>query len=148
MNKKKTPKVKENPSPTKQPKIASSPTSYHHLKPAWRLSIIETAELYGWHTLDRNKLIYIKDKLTAFESMTWAEILVKGKKFNHAVEVRELCKDAQNRLEAIRQNDIDELVSLRLSGIERVWGILDQGILTLLWWDPDHSVCPSLPKNT
>ena len=37
-----------------------------------------------------------------------------------------------------------DMHSLRLSGQERVWGILDQGVLSVLWWDPDHAVCPSL----
>jgi len=38
----------------------------------------------------------------------------------------------------------DALVSLRLSGKERVWGILQENALLLLWWDPGHEICPSI----
>ncbi len=74
--------------------------------------------------------------------MTWAELL--GGKQNHNVSVSDLCKAARQRLEEIGQDDIDELLSLRLSGKERVWGILSEGVCTLLWWDPEHQVCPSV----
>jgi hypothetical protein len=62
--------------------------------------------------------------------------------------VGELCKTARDRLEDLRLEDIDELVSLRLGGAERVWGIRDGNVMLLLWWDPEHAVCPSLKKHT
>jgi hypothetical protein len=105
-------------------------------------------EPYGWHTLDTQTLRYVHEKLTHFEGRTWGEILVQDKKSNHSVEIDQLCSEAKSRLSEIGQDDIDELVSLRLSARERIWGILDQGILTLLWWDPNHNVCPSKLKNT
>ena len=106
---------------------------------------MEFADPFGWHTLDAPRLQYIREKLSFFETMTWEEILVKAKKQNHSVSVAGLCREAQARLNDIcRGNiDIDEVVSLRLTGKERVWGILDRGVLSLLWWDPDHAVCPS-----
>ena len=55
---------------------------------------------------------------------------------NHEVEVGRLCTDARKRLVALHLDDIDKLVSLRLSGKERVWGIRDADVLQLLWWDP------------
>ena len=109
---------------------------------------MELADRYGWHTLDRYKLLEIQDKLSCFETMTWAEILVGGRKRNHFVKVYRLCKDAQARLTETGQADLDQLVSLHLSGLERVWGKLDAAVLTLFWWDPNHEVCPSLLKHT
>ena len=64
-------------------------------------------------------------------------------KHNHNVGIQRLCKSAQDRLNAMKQYDPDEILSLRLSGTERVWGILADGICTLVWWDPEHQVCPS-----
>jgi len=43
----------------------------------------------------------------------------------------------------MKQYDVDEMLSLRLSGTERVWGILADGICTLVWWDPEHRLCPA-----
>jgi hypothetical protein len=111
---------------------------------------MELVEPYGWHNLDARGIGSVRSRLSDFETMTWAEILVEGKKFHHAVSVEQLCKEARDRLNHLfRGNiDVDELVSLRLSGKERVWGILDNGVLALLWWDPQHQVCPSLLRYT
>jgi hypothetical protein len=109
MSKKKQPKTKITPSPTKQPKIASSPDSYNKMNPCWRISKIEMEGAYGWHNLDTETLVYIKDKLAHFESMTWSEILVDAKKFNHSVNVEDLCTEAQTRLREIKQDDVDQL---------------------------------------
>jgi hypothetical protein len=131
-------------SPQKQPRIANDPTSFNDKKPSWRVSRMEFADPFGWHTVTANELSHIRQKLSNFESMTWNEILVKAKKNNHSVAVDALCAMAQKRLRDIHYGDLDELVSLRLGSIERVWGILQEGVLIILWWDPEHRVCPSL----
>jgi len=106
---------------------------------------MELADPYGWRSVTRETLLYIREKLANFESMTWSEILVNGKKRNHYIKVSEITSEARRRLEA-KALALDEVVSLRLSGAERVFGYLDNGVLVLLWWDPDHEVCPSLKK--
>lgn len=148
MSKDKKPKTKVEPSTDKQPKVASVPTSFHRMKPSWRISIIEMKGPYGWNVLDAEMVLYVQTKLSDFEKMTWAEIFTNAKKSNHSVSVIDLCSEAQSRLGEIKQDDIDQLFCLRLSGKERVWGKLDEGVFTLLWWDPDHQVCPSNKKHT
>lgn len=146
--KNKQPTFKEVVSTNKQPKIGSDPQDYYQKNPAWRISKMEFVDPFGWHILDVNKVLDIQKKLIGFESMTWREILVDSRKQNHTVSVESLCKQARDRLTEIDLDDLDELTSLRLSGAERVWGILDQGIMNLLWWDPDHQVYPVEKKNT
>jgi hypothetical protein len=104
---------------------------------------MELVDPFGWHHLDEESLRSIREKLAQFESMTWNEILVKAKKQNHSIEVNRLCAAAQRRLSQ-RKIALDEVVSLRLAARERIFGYLDNGVLVLLWWDPDHAVCPSL----
>ncbi len=65
-----------------------------------------------------------------------------GKKYNHSINIGTITSAARQRLDAIGLG-LDEVVSLRLSGAERVFGYLDNGVFVLLWWDPDHQVCPS-----
>jgi hypothetical protein len=144
----KKPKASLAVAPLKQPRIASDPTSYHERKPSWRISRIELVDPYGWHRLDGAGLQAIRTKLAHFESMTWSDILIKAKKQNHSVPISDLCTTAQKRLKEIHCDYFDELLSLHLAGLERVWGILDQGVMTLLWWAPKHEVCPSLLKHT
>jgi hypothetical protein len=75
--------------------------------------------------------------------MTWSEILVGSKKQNHSIKVTSLCPEAQARLRDLRLL-VEDVVSLRLSSRERVYGYLENGVLIVLWWDPEHRICPSL----
>lgn len=148
MAKRKKAKIGREPSPSKTAKPGANPDTFYDKYPAWRISKIEMADPFGWHKLSTKEVNSIQTKLSEFESMTWEEISIKSKKQNHSVTIDKLSKKAQARLIKINIIDIDELFSLRLGGKQRVWGILDQGILNLLWWDPQHLVCPSKKKGT
>lgn len=115
---------------------------------AWRISRMEMCDPFGWHELDAQMLHYIREKLSNFESMTLNEIFVKHRKQNHGVPIKGLRREAIRRLADLRLDDIDELYTLHLSGKERIWGILNHNVLTLLWWDPTHQACPSEKKHT
>jgi hypothetical protein len=109
------------------------------------LKTVQVCDPFGWHILDGNTLQEIREKLRGFESMTWGESVGPN---NHPVATASLCKTAGDRLEEIHLDELEELFSLRLSGKERVWGVLEHNVLMLLWWDPNHQVCPSFKKNT
>jgi hypothetical protein len=85
-------------------------------------------------------------KLKSFESMTWQEI--EGPSGSHFIEVSQCAKDARDRLRALQYDDIDMLFSLRISGRARVFGIRERRILRILWWDPEHQICPSAKRHT
>jgi hypothetical protein len=104
---------------------------------------MEMVDPFGWHVVDAATLHEIRDKLRSFESMFLGE-LIGPKKNSHMVQVSQLCKDAQDRLAALHLDDLEQLLSLRLTGAKRVWGVLEHNVVTLLWWDPKHLVCPSL----
>lgn len=120
-------------------------TSYYCLRPSWRVGRMEMVEPFGWHRVDGSTIQYIRSRLAHFETMTWAEILVQAKKQNHSIHVEDICSAAQQRLEAIGLL-LEDVVSLRLSGRERVYGYLENGVLIVLWWDPLHQICPSLKE--
>lgn len=103
---------------------------------------------FGWQELSKAKLLEIRGKLAKLEANTWHEILVKAKQRNHSVLVSRLSEEANKRLREIRQDDLDELTSLRLAGRERVWGIRENRTFHLLWWDPEHRVCPATLRHT
>ena len=88
----------------------------------------------------------VLERLRSFESMTWREI--DGPTGSHGVGLTSLCAAAQKRLVTIKQDDAEELFSLRVEGAARVWGIRDGHVLRILWWDPRHEVCPSPKKHT
>jgi hypothetical protein len=156
---KKQPRVAFNPAPTKQPTIASTPhvvkiptfgavpTAYADEHPSWRVARLQVAAPFGWSDVSAAKILEIRTKLASFESMTWNDILVLSKKQNHSVAVNDLSKAARDCLVELNIV-VDDLVSLRLSGKERVWGYRSGAVLHVVWWDPDHEVCPSLLRHT
>jgi hypothetical protein len=139
----KKPHLNRQPEESKGPRIDNDPEEYYSVRPSWRLNKLELCDPFGWHQVDRDTLENVRTKLIAFESMTWREILLDTKKRNHSVKTKDLCKGAQERLEALRLDDVDRVLSLHLTGKERVWGLFSQGVLSLLWWDPNHEICPS-----
>lgn len=135
------------PRVAKVPAIAADPST-NHLYPSWRIGRLQLAGPFGWHDIEAAKLLEIRTKLANFESMTWNDIIVRAKKRNHTISVAQLCKEAQLQLTSLNLYDIDEVVSLHLTGTERVWGYREGAVLHVLWWDRDHEICPSLPKHT
>jgi len=138
----KNPKAKFQPQPTKTPKKGFDENPLR-LRPAWRVGYMEMVDPYGWHVLNAATLNEVREKLKSFESMFLSE-LYGPKKHSHMVQVDQLCKDARARLTELHLDDVEELLSLRLTGKKRIWGILEHNVVILLWWDPNHLVCPSL----
>lgn len=144
---KKKPRRKENPVPSKTPRIDTHLSTNHDiLPPVWRVSTIDTEGRWGWHQMDSDTVWNdIHKKIISFESMTWVEIYKGG---SHEVPITDLCPQAKRRLSEIKLDDIDDLFSLRLTGKKRIWGIKDRNIFKILWWDPNHEVCPSPKRYT
>ena len=77
--------------------------------------------------------------------MTWGEVEGRG---SHFVDVDNCSREAQKRLEEIKLDDLEQLFSLRIGGRKRIFGWRREAVLYVLWWDPDHKVCPSEMKHT
>ena len=111
-------------------------------KLSWKFSIIDTG---GEWTFKNIKKDYFWDQLLgtlkSLESQTIGEFIIP--KHNHKIEKYRLCKKAQNRLIKIKLDDCDELYSVHINNIERLWGILEGSYFKILWWDPHHEICPS-----
>ena len=82
-----------------------------------------------------------------FEGQTWTEIMSAsgGKRTgtnSHFIPVAHLIKEAQKRAEELKIDDY-EFFSLRLDAKKRLWGIIDGGVFQIIWYDPNHEICPS-----
>jgi hypothetical protein len=125
----------------KKPKAGPiEPGSPYSKKPSWRLSKAEMVDPFGWHAIDAQTAHHVRTCLAQFEGRTWNDILVKDEDHNHAIEVEKLSPEAKQRLKALNLS-VDEVISLRLTGKNRVVGLWEDGILSILWWDPNHFVC-------
>ncbi len=122
---------------TGDPAISGSPL-------AWRFSGKDSGGPFSWSVLaDGGKYKAVCERLHEFETKSWSEILESG---CHPIEVSRLSKDAKARLAEIERDDLDELMSFRIQGAERVWAVQERNIMRVLWWDPTHQVYPT-PKD-
>lgn len=140
---KKKPRTKHRPQDTKKPAVTQ-----HRPDPgiegvplAWRFKEADQGGPFAWSNLnDPIKYKEIIEKLSELEQLDQAIIKRRG---NHPIPVEKIEKSTRDRLVEIKKDDIDEILSLRLTGTERVWAIQrlkHRNILRVLWWDPNHSV--------
>ena len=124
-----------------------NPDSYYTKYPNWRFKRVFLNHRWAIDLDNGNRFIKsILPKLISYETQTWQEIVgtPKGRgdgSKSHSVSIVNLCQEAQKLLQ---DNNIyiDDLFSLRLTGKERVWGILENGVLDIIWYDSDHEICP------
>ena len=142
----KKPKHLELPSSDKRPRTDQGLLNPNQETPRWVLGTLDLDGKWSWLKIDSHEIFRaILTKIKNFETMKWTEILGRN---NHEVSIESLSPPAQERLKSLRIFDIDKLVSLRITGEERIWGIKTGSSCKLLWWDPDHQVCPSNKKHT
>lgn len=110
---------------------------------AWRFSGADRAGPFSWTIQPDAKFREVMEKLHEFEGKNWADIINTG---SHPIVIQDLCKAARDRLADIKLDDVDELMSFRLTGPNRVWCIQAGNIMRALWWDPEHMICPSKKK--
>lgn len=149
-NKKKGPKVKEQPS-AGTPKIGNEPESYDRHKISWQFGKLDIShERWGWHNFSHQHFwdTFTQRDLKHIESMTWAELRsatggrARGTN-HHAISVDDLCREAQEQLEVLNLDDQDQVFSIRLTGTTRVVGIRAGSAFQVLWYDENHEICPA-----
>jgi hypothetical protein len=142
---KKRARQEDNPKGVKNPK--SLPVvSTQNKKLVWKVSKIDDNSQWGWNQITCPEFLRnIWEKMHNFETMTWSEILGRH---HHAIAVNDIIEPAQNRLAQLGHDDQEELVSFRLSNTERIWAIRSGAEAFLLWWDPNHEICPSQLRHT
>ena len=124
---------------------SSEGESFLSKTPSWTFKKCDKEE---WPLPQGNELYDLLLKLSTFEGLTWGEILKAsgGRSHgtnNHYENVEDLIDRAQKRLIELKMDDIDRVFSLRLQGAVRLYGILEDGIFSLLWYDPDHEIYPT-----
>jgi hypothetical protein len=133
---------KKQAEPEKQAKKLQEFTERKAHYPVWQFNLLDWDGPWSWETIDTEKDIL--KKLGHFETRTWGEIEGNKEEGSHLVKVDD-CPNprVKERLKQLELDDIDELFSLRLSGTERIFGILDGFILKILWYDYEHKVWPT-----
>lgn len=137
----KRPIAKEKPRRDKKPRAVSitGPQS-----PLWSFVVVDIEGPWGFSSMEMRDLVDVLNHLKNFEGMTWVDI--ERNTGSHPIEVKDIINTARKRLRKLRQDDIEELFSLRIGGRKRIWGIRVRDTLRILWWDPNHEISPSQKK--
>lgn len=136
---KRKPILGDSPKQRKRP-IQGSPTGADPTL-VWGFSQIDLDGPYGWRQLTADHLTDLQKKCEDWETMRQSDLFGHGG--NKRIPLHELSSDAKKRLISLELDDVDALWELRLSGKRRLWGMRLQHVFYLLWWDPEHEVCPS-----
>ena len=136
---------KRNPKAQKKARFDTGLTTQNK-KLIWEVSKIDANGQWGWDKIDCPYFLkYIWKKMCNFETMTWGEILGRN---HHMIAVTDIIKPAQKRLQELKHDDVEELASFHVTGVQRLWAIRLGNMSYLLWWDPNHEICPSYKRHT
>lgn len=91
-----------------------------------------------WEILDRVKNI---------ERLGWTQ-LAANQDHHHPIPFTDLIKEAHDKAKKLRIDDYEEIWSFRFTGTQRLWGVKDNNHFLVIWWDPDHQICPASKKHT
>ena len=140
-------KRKKHPAPRKKrPKAHQDAPNVESLHFKWSVNAADFGGNWSWGRASIILLFSeIIPKLQNYETRKWGDLASTG---SHFITCDKLCKEAQNRLEELEKEDIAELFSLRFDGRKRIFGQRIGACFCLLWWDPEHTVCPSPNKHT
>jgi hypothetical protein len=140
----KTPKYAKEPEAQKKPKFEDKKVKGAPL--SWRFSHHDREGPFQWSKVFENgDLQEVMIRLASVEGLAEHELAQDG---SHPIELHKLCKEAQDRLTHLRHDDLDTVFSLRISGPKRLYCIHHGNIMRVLWYDPDHQICPSPKKHT
>lgn len=136
---------RHNVSSGKETKRKEQPDSFYGKKPLWRFNQIDFDHT-KWNIEECNVIdTQLLRKLRDFESMTWNEIIRasggrKSGNNSHFVSFNDMVKEAQKRAKELNIEEYEELFSLRLTGKMRLFGILQDGIFSIVWYDENHEI--------
>ncbi|MBI3508814.1 MAG: hypothetical protein HY069_04205 [Chlamydiia bacterium] len=114
-------------------------------RPEFKTGQMDAKGPWGWDYFNPIEMRELLQKIFDSQKLSWQDLRNQG---SHLIDRKDLCSEAQKRLIQLQKDDLDQLFSLRLTGKKRIWGIKEGNILWMLWWDPNHEVCPSIKKHT
>lgn len=92
----------------------------------------------------------LRATLIHMAGLKWAEILTQltgngrrrdRRKKHHSQSFSDISGEAQSRWIEIGREE-DELFRFRCGGQQRIWGARQGSQFLVVWWDPEHKICP------
>ncbi|MFG3349485.1 hypothetical protein ACGF1Z_31060 [Streptomyces sp. NPDC048018] len=115
---------------------------------SWRFTHVDHESRWGFNRMEASVLCEVLTKLAGCESMTLNELRTSRRLFKEYELPSGLCKEALDRLAATGRDDQSRIHRLQFTGTQRLYGFLQGSVFHVVWWDPDHEVYPTSPRNT
>lgn len=120
----------------------------------WLFDMIDRSGDFAFD-LNRGDFLHkeVLEKIIDYSNMTWAEVKRQthdeGKSKHHLLAVDSLSKEAIDRFKAKHLEEYsDAIFSFAFQNKLRIIGIRENEYFHVLWYDPEHQVCPSNKKYT
>lgn len=114
----------------------------------WRFEHVDHEGRWGFCDMDPVIWPEVLRKMAACESMTVSELRNSSRFFKEYDLPGGLCKEACDRLTAMKRDDQTKIQRLEFKGLQRLYGFLEGNVFHVVWWDPLHEVYPSKLRNT
>jgi hypothetical protein len=103
---------------------------------------------WGWDSITKLEQEDVLSKMSQIEELTWVEASSGSTPRLKRIPIGNICLKAQKRIQQLKLDDFGDVYELRINGTCRIWGLREEPAFLLLWWDPNHEVCPSPKKYT
>lgn len=140
-------KQRETASNSKRPKIVEDPQSFLGKHPVWSFKSLDNCYTKWGFTHADNLYGDVISKLKDNEGMTWGQIFSAAGGRSHGTNshyenVSDLIPEAQKRWSELHLEEYDRVFSLRLTNRHRLYGILEDGVFQVVWFDQEHEIYP------
>lgn len=126
--------------------MAEPPENGNDATITWRFSMLDLDGPWGWSSFQADHAVSLREKSAEWERLKHGELFGRGG--NKRIPAQNLCREAQRRLVELKLDDYGHLWELHIKGKPRLWGLRTGHIFYPIWWDPEHTVCPSKLRNT
>ena len=134
--------------------VSSESHSTDGKKVVWCFDMIDRSGKFAFD-LEREEFQHkeFMQKMVDYSSMTWSEVKRQthdnGKSKHHFLSEDSLSKEALVRMQSRQLGEYsDSIFSFALQNKLRIVGIREDEHFHVLWYDPEHEICPSKKKNT
>lgn len=126
--------------------------------PSWRFEHLdfEFPPNGNWSRVGPTELKDLAETLRHCEQKPMQQLFQTGRgvrgataEYDNEVMDKGLTKAARSRLSELGLGDLDRICRIRLDATCRVYAWRGNGnVFNLIWWDPEHEIYPTEPKNT
>lgn len=140
------------------PRPAAAASAIEDTALSWRFSTLDRAypQEGGWDAVDEADLRRIVDRIAALDDRPLVQVVAGSATsqrdftvYDQSTIDRGFTADAKRQLARRERDDATEIARIRIGSAKRLYAVkTPRGVFEMLWWDPNHEIYPTEPRNT